>query len=272
MIIISKRDILLLGLLTVATILVLGIIGYRFFLSPESASRLGVKLTAERFLFIAVVVASFITLLFGATLVRSRNVSKEIEKMIEMTGSDDYKPDISLRKLGALGRQISRLYTRINELNRKLALRLGSQAALVSFLVGNMTQPVLVSNVLGQIQYISKGYVERKKINRSELLGTFVENLSSDIVTQSILSKVSTGHSAIDLALEKEKEQLTIHPIFNRNGDVSYLVFDFSHEHFFSREGLFPEVKDTSASRQNRRKGGSLFGGIGSFFRRNGKK
>jgi transcriptional regulator with PAS, ATPase and Fis domain len=199
-------------------------------------------------------------------------VSKEIEKMIELTGSGDYKPDISLRKLGALGRQISRLYIRVNELNRKLALRLTSQASLISFLVGNMTQPVLVCNVLGQIQYISKGYIDRKKANRSELLGTFVEDLSPDIVTQSILSNVSTSHSAVDLTLTREKEQISVHPIYNRDADVSYLVFDFSHEHFFSREGLLPEVKEKSASQQNRRKGGSLFGGIGSFFRRNGKK
>ncbi|ADK83061.1 hypothetical protein [Sediminispirochaeta smaragdinae] len=272
MIIVSKRDILLLGFLTVLTVLVLGVIGYRFFLHPELASQLGFKLTAERFLFIAVVVATILALFYGAALMRSRNVSREIEKMIEHTGSDDYKPEVSLRKLGRLGRQISRLYTRLNELNRKLVLRIGAQSSLIGFLVGNMNQPILITDILGRIQYISKGYVEKKKASRSELLSDFVENLSADIVTQSILSKAANSHAAVDVYLEKEKEQITVHPVYNRDGDVSYLVFDFSHEHFFSREALVPETKDAEGGRQHRPKRDSFFGGIGAIFRRNGKK
>lgn len=272
MIIISKRDILLLGLITVATVLVLGIIGYRFFLHPESVSRLGFKLTGERFLFIAIVVATLIALLYGTTLVRSRSVSRELEKMIELTGSEEYKPEISLRKLGPLGRQISRLYARLSELNRKLALRIGSQSSLVAFLLGNMTQPVLVTDVLGKIQYISKGYIETKKANRSELLGSFVEDLSSDIVTQTILSRASASHAAVDVELVKEKEKARVHPVFNRDGEVSYLVFDFSRDHFFSRESLLSELKEKNGQVQRREKRESLFGGIGSFFRRSGKK
>jgi len=265
MIIISKRDLLMLGLVSTGTVLLLGALGYSFFSNPDIELRLGSKLMAERFLFISLGVAVIFLVLYGATLVRSLNVSREIEKMIERTGSGDYRPEKSLRKLGNFGDQISRLHTRLSEINRKQAMKIASQSLLIGFIAGNMEQPFLICDVIGRIHYISKGYLEKRKVSRSELTGTFVENLSSDIVTQLIVAEVSSSHAAVDVTLEKEKEEITVHPVFNRDGEVSYLVFDFSQERFFSREAFVPERQKQKRTGEQGRLWASPFGGLGAL-------
>lgn len=274
MILVSKRDLLLVAAVTVLTLIFLGIIGYRFFLHPEMARGLGSKLTAERFLFISILVATLMLLLYGGLFLRSMNVSREIERMTRLTGSDDYRPELSLRKMGAFGGQLAGLFTRITEMNRKLSLHIGGQSSLLTFLLGNMNQPVLVTDILGKILYVSKGYVDKKSAVRAELLEGYVENLSADIVTQTILARTSESHSPVSIHLEKEKEDVTVHPVYNRDGVVAYLVFDFSKDTIFLRSALVPEKQDKKAKDTGKsgRVGGAFFGSLSSLFRRGGKR
>ena len=269
MVLVSKRNLLVVAGVTVFTLLFLGIIGYRFFLHPEMAEGLGDKLTAERFLFISILVATLMLILYGALLLRSQNVSREIERMTRLTGSDDYRPEVSLRKMGSFGSLLASLFTRISEMNRKLSLHIGGQSSLLTFLTGNMNQPVLVTDILGKILYVSKGYVEKKEAVRAELLEQYVENLSADIVTQNILAQTSESHSPVNIHLEKEKEDVAVHPVYNRDAVVAYLVFVFRKDTVFIREALVPEEgagKGKDGKGKTPRRGDNLFGGIASFF------
>lgn len=270
MVLISKRDLLFIGFVSVITILLLGFLGFRIFLHTGMSEEFGSKLRAEQFLFISVLVSTLLLVLYGAALRKSRNVSREIERMTRLTGSDDYRPEVSLKKLGSFGTQLAGLYTRISEMNRKLSIHIGGQSTLIGFLLGNMNQPVLVTDIVGKILYVSKGFVEKRSAIRSELLKQYVESLSPDIVTQTILSGVSGGHGPVTIHLEKEKEDVTIHPVFNRDAMVAYLVFDFSKENFFSREALLPEKKAKAGgeNEKGRRRREPLFGGIAALFRR----
>lgn len=268
MILISRRNLVVIFLVTLATVLGLGFLGYHFFLHPELFSRLGTKLSAERFLFISIVVASFLALLYGFALVKSRNVRRELDKMISLSGSDDYNPDISLRKLGGFGRQLSRLYSRLGELNNKRALKIASQSQLIAFLVNSMRHPILVCNILGKVLYVSRGYLENREVSRPDLVDDSVDNLFSGLQSRTVLSRLNESHAPVDITLEKEKLAITVYPVFNKTGTVSYLVYDFGQAGFFNRESLVGDSSKREKMVQNKAGGESLFSSLSGLFRR----
>ena len=130
---IRRTIIFLLLLLCCGAVLFFGIRDYLMIAGSASLSQEELKIRSETVLFLSIVLSVVILLVFGLILLRSRNISRELDKITEMTRYGNFSFEESLRRIGPLGDKIRQLNQRLIELNQMKTLRISSLAAINSF-------------------------------------------------------------------------------------------------------------------------------------------
>lgn len=228
MILISRPVFILFALLAAAAVLAMGIFGYLYFHPGLEVPAIEAKLSGERFLFAAVCVALLLLLIARRLWSSATRVNREIDRIIRSSSHISLAAQLKSERLGPIAGSLSRLYTRIAELNEKQSLKMSAQHSLISFLCSNIEAPLLVTDISGSILYVSTALEKKLDQSRSSLLGTSVETIAPNILVQSILNELPSRRSYAKE--EKQDLSFTVFPIYNRLRQVDYLIFDLRGE------------------------------------------
>ena len=163
MIQIRRTLILLLLLLCCGAVLFFGIRDYLMIAGSASLPPEELKIRSETVLFLSIAFSVGILLLFGLILLRSRNISRELDKIFEMTRYGNFSFEESLRRIGPLGDKVRQLNQRLTELNEMKSLRISSLAAINAFLLNNTRLALLVTDITGKILKLSPRCLEKLK-------------------------------------------------------------------------------------------------------------
>ncbi len=218
MILIPRIKFFILNLVSAAGILLMGIMGY-VYVSPSSKSR------GETFFFVSLLITSLVFIMFLRALAKSRNISKEMDRLIHLSSIGGFTPGTSLKRLGKLGKQIDSLYYHLSTMNKKRALKITAQSTLIDFLATNSAIPLAVTDPTGEILYTSRVFLEKSSTSRTEITGKNISAVFPEIDMQTITGDIGTSHTFTEYS--EGKETVEIYPVTSKYGEISYLIFVF---------------------------------------------
>lgn len=243
---IRRTLILLLLLLCCGAVLFFGIRDYLMLGRSASLSPEELKIRSETVLFLSIVFSVVILLVFGLILLRSRNISRELDKITEMTRYGNFSFEESLRRIGPLGDKIRQLNQRLTELNEMKTLRISSLAAINAFLLNNIRLALLITDITGKISSLSPRCPEKLKIESGEAVGKHITEVLPELDFQAAITRLERLHT--ELVLSDLKDSPTLYPVFNRKNELSNIVCILGKEEIVTKISKYAEdrVKQTS--------------------------
>jgi len=218
----------------VNTIIILGVPAFGFigyiYIAPFNKS------SGETFLFGSVIFAITLCVVFYLSLKKSKNVSNEIDKLIHLSSIGGFTPGSSLKRLGKLGDQINHLYYYLNQMNIKRSLKISAQTTLIDFITTNTILPLIITDPLGKILYVSKAFIDKKNMLKSECIANTITSILPDLDMQTLIGKLSATHTYTEY--HEIKETIEIYPITNKYSEIAYLVYIFGKHmiHFLEKK------------------------------------
>lgn len=231
MFLISKFRIYLLYIFAVLAFLFIGIHGYLTFSNVQTSEFLSLKYFAENFVYYIIILLIVLTIVFISTLVKSKNIFKELEKVIELSKQGKYSSGLQLKKLGRLGSKIIEINTHLNKLNEMKSLKISSMSNIVNFLLDKAETPMLLLDAQGMIIKSSRNLVEQMEINEKDLINKYAENIFDKFNYSTVLvelrkSKYITIQSPLMIdSFEKPIDvNIVAFPIMNYQNELSNCI------------------------------------------------
>jgi PAS domain-containing protein len=244
---IRRTLILFLLLLCCGAVLFFGIRDYLMIGRSASLSPEELKIRSETILFLSIIFSVVILLLFGWILLRSRNISRELDKIIEMTRYGNFSFEESLRRIGPLGDKIRQLNQRLTELNEMKTLRISALAAINAFLLNNTRLAMLITDITGKISGLSARCLEKLKIEPGAAVGKHITEILPELDFQSLISTLEKQHT--ELVLSDLKDSPTLYPVFNRKNELSNIICILGKEEIVTKISKYAEVRVKQTAR-----------------------
>ena len=234
------RFLLILGavvsILSVALLGLFGFSGYAQYAGTAGSglvsATLQAKLTAEWFLFAAIVAILLLALIIGRIAFVRRKVSAELQRIRSMSSYISLSTQLSSKHLYELSEPLSALFERVSTINEKQSLKMSAQHALISFLCANINAPLLITDVTGKILHVSIRYEENSKTDRSKLLDKNVESLIPNLFIHEVISNIQFKQKY--KKQQKEDQPFHAYPIYNRASQITYLLFEIGSDSDFT--------------------------------------
>ncbi len=231
MFLITKLRIFLLYLFAFLAIAFIGVYGYLLFIKFNTDGSLTLKYFAENFLYLVAVLLIVLSAIFIAALLKSRNVYRELNKIIELSRQGKYSSGLQLKKLGQLGEKIIEIHRKLNELNEMKTLKISSLSNMLNLLLDKIDLPVFVLDAQGMITKVSQHLVEQMDVSEKELLNQYAENVFDEFSFTPVLQELrKSKYVALQspLSLDSFEEpipvNLVIFPIVNYKNEISNCV------------------------------------------------
>lgn len=224
MIFIPRFLLLLFALISGGAITLLGLAGYFTFSQQTFYTALQAKLTAEWFLFGALLSLLLLGLIIARIIVVRRRVSHELERIQTMSSYISLSSQLNSKRLYELGPPLAELFKRVTSINEKQSLKMSAQHALSSFLCANIDAALLVSDSTGKIVHVSIRYEEEHKTERAKLLDKNIENLIPNLFMHEVIANIEKQQT-----YKKEKKDdlsFQVYPIYNHSAQITYFIFD----------------------------------------------
>lgn len=231
MFLITKVRIFLLYVFEILAIVFIGIYGYIFFSNFTTGDALTLKYFAENFLYFVIILLAALTGIFIATLVKSRNIYRELDKIIELSRQGKYSSGLQLKKMGQLGEKIIEIHRKLNELNEMKTLKISSLSNMLNLLLDKIDLPVFVLDAQGMITKVSQHLVEQMDVGEKELLNQYAENVFDEFSFTPVLQELRKSKYMVlqsPLSLDSLEEpisvNLVIYPVVNYKNEISNCV------------------------------------------------
>jgi hypothetical protein len=135
MLLVKKIHLYVIFFIVFLIILGFGINGYLVFSRLEPGPGLSAKFQAENFIYLIILATLILICLLIYLQLRSRNVFKELDKIIELSKVGSYSVGDHSRKLGDLGRKIDEINSRLEILNEMKSLKISTLYNLNNFII-----------------------------------------------------------------------------------------------------------------------------------------
>ena len=233
MIFIPRKLFVLYIFLSLGILLAVGISAYLVFIPNIQHPPLQQKITAEWFLY-GTIVGTAILILLAVRIVRIRvRIRKELARIRSMSTYVSLSSQLNSRRLHELGPLLKDLFIQVSKINERQSLKMSAQNALLDFLVTTLHAPVAVTDLFGRILYLSSDFEKKMDGDRDQLLGSSIEKLISNVYMQTIVSNLRSR----TFYKKEQNEDLSfnVFPIYNRDREPMYLVFDLRTSSDFSK-------------------------------------
>ena len=227
MIVVKRSVMLLFGVLVTVAILFVGVYGYHLIASgfgssttPQVAS--AAKTTAETVLFSAVVITCVVVLALAAILARSLYLTRELDKIAQMSRHQDFSPEASLRKLGPIGDRLNAVYHNANAISESKSRKISALSELNSFLVINQQTPLLVTDLTGKIIHASRSFEEKAGLSRNEVIDADAGVVLGGIAWNEVETELLRLRTPV--ARKTKIGEITFYPVEDRAGEIAYVV------------------------------------------------
>jgi PAS domain-containing protein len=238
---------ILLLLMSCAGVLFFGIRDYLLITGSASLSQEELKIHGETVLYLAIVFTVAILLAFSIVLLRSRNISRELDKISDMTRYGNFSIQGSLGRIGPLGDKILQLNQRLTELNEMKSLRISSLASINAFLLNNSRLALLVTDITGKITSASTRCLEKLRKGTGEVVGRHIGEVLPELDFQSSIARIEKQPG--ELELSELKESPTLYPIFNSRNELSNVICVLGKEEIVTKISKLAEELSTPTSR-----------------------
>ncbi|MBU1078625.1 MAG: hypothetical protein KKH98_15105 [Spirochaetes bacterium] len=224
------------SLLSLSLILLclLGIWGYHNFQTLNTDNNSVIKYYAEHILYISILCIIILSLSFISVRIKSRNIIKELDKIIELSKYGPLTVSTFLKKLGTLGHKIDQLFFELNSLNEKKSLKISSLSGLNDFLIDNIDLLLLVTNARGKITNCSKKILTKYKLEKSLIIDKFLNELFEKINLDGLIIEMEKNQKYISNKKQKVTFKTSpveissmLYPVFNLNRELSYIICIF---------------------------------------------
>lgn len=237
MIMIKKSNLKLLILSHFFSVIILCIVGCYFIYSTDLTIMENRKFVAEILIFLSIITT---TVNIGIVIFSNRNNIKlynELDKLATFCRTHDIREGANqLRQLDKLGKKMNLIFDLINETGEKRKQKLASMYQIIDYLMINSDKNILITNVIGDIQFCSHKFSTVTKID-SDLIRTYRISDLLEISINQILSDFERKKTT-DIALKnqilkfddtsKKIKEVHILPIFDSDNIVSNMIFLFN--------------------------------------------
>lgn len=231
MFLITKVRIFLLYVFAILAIAFIGIYGYIFFSNFTTGDALTLKYFAENFLYFVIILMAALTGIFIATLVKSRNIYRELDKIIELSRQGKYSSGMQLKKLGRLGEKIIEINRKLNDLNEMKSLKISSLSDMLNFILEKVDVPLFILDAQGMITKASQFLLEQMDVSEKNLVNKYAENLFDTFTFTSVLQELRKSKYVVvqsPLLLDSFDEpvdvNLIVFPVMNYKNEISNCV------------------------------------------------
>lgn len=231
MLLIKRLHIYFIFIISCGLILFLGINGYLTLAGISASDNLSLKYLAENFLFMSFIFIIVLVIFFLFIIFKSRNVIKELDKIIELSQQGDYSPSRHLEKLGILGMKISDLNAQISALNDMKSLKISSISNLNDFLLNKIDAKLFITDVSGQVVKVSKSFLDSFNIEKKNIIdknvGDLVENLNIHSLGDELRSRKSVllrGGIRLKNDNFENNKYFIFYPISNMKNQLANIV------------------------------------------------
>jgi PAS domain-containing protein len=222
MIQIRRYLLVLLLAVTCGFLLLVGARGYLLLRGGAGAAGEELRLEGENLLFLAIVLAVALAVFVTSLVLRSRNITRELDKIVDVARYGGSAFDESLRRLGPVGERIRSLNERLADLSEKKSLRISSMAAINGFLLNNIRLSVLITDITGKITAVSPRAAEKLGEERSAIVGRYIKEVVPDVDFQAVASRLEKEH--VEVGGSRDRETVTYYPVLNRSNELSNVI------------------------------------------------
>ena len=237
MIMIKKSNLKLLILSHFFSVIILCVVGCYFIYSTDLTVMENRKFAAEILIFLSIITT---TVNIGIVIFSNRNNIKlynELDKLATFCRTHDIREGANqLRQLDKLGKKMNLIFDLINETGEKRKQKLASMYQIIDYLMTNSDKNILITNVIGDIQFCSHKFSTVTKID-SDLIRTYRISDLLEISINRILSDFERKKTT-DITLKnqilkfddtsKKIKEVHILPIFDSDNIVSNMIFLFN--------------------------------------------
>jgi len=242
MYLISKNRIYGIFIFAVVIVVAFGVYSYLAITGIDFQDSLSLKYFAENFLFYVIIILVAVTLIFVNTLIKSKNILRELDKVIELSRYGKYSSGDQLRKLGELGVKIIDINSQLNSLNEMKSLKISSLSNVINLLLEKSEQHVMLLDALGQVNKISQKLLSDLGLEEKDILNKYAANILdnfnySNVITELKKSKYLLFKSPLILEtiVEPVEVNVVVYSVLNHNNDISSCVCYFEDDATFKR-------------------------------------
>lgn len=227
MILLRVRDFWLLVLLALVCILAMGIYGWVELQPSDEAGRIidsaAAKKLGEDLLFLGIVLMFALLAIGLVTGIRTRRNRRKAESLLARGQWMKAGPEKWRSLLGDLGESFYRMNRDLLETNARRGIKIQGLSTLVAFLVQNFDEPILVTNALGEIVYVSAEYLDKSDRNRTEILQQNIEERLEGVRLTHLLSEFQKSPTSCEI--QTEGRRYTVYAIRDSRSETVYLIF-----------------------------------------------
>lgn len=253
MVILRKYLIHLFGILSVVSVLFLGVYAFLQLNTGGglSAQRSGeLKEIREGILYISIILAllqtgSFLLILTAAGKTRRRAENLMQRKLWLSAGGDGWQ-----KVLGELGESFYEMNSQLLQTNEARGIKIQAMNRLTEFLVQNHGQPLCITNIKGEILYASPSFLEKTGTGRSRLINSFISQEFPGIRPGHIVTSFQKDHS--EYSAESENGNFSVYPVRDHRQEITYLVFTSGNRNYNAPKS----ENNTSTSKQTLKSSG----------------
>ena len=222
MLLIRRSAAVILMLLAVFSIIITAVLAYRLSGAvPESQE---LRFRAEQMLFAGIIAACINAAAFGLLLVRSRNISKELDRIGRQAALNPEAAPESLLRLGETGEKLKDLFIRTEEVSEKRGLKISALNSLTDFLCRRSSEAILILDVEGIVVHAGGGYLEKFGLNRGDIIDQPFRLLKGGLTINTVLTRLEQRHLPIET--ESGSGICRWIPVFNKNNAISYIAVE----------------------------------------------
>lgn len=222
MLIIRKTVLIIISAAAASATVFTTVSAYNRLINSETMTSADLKFLAEQYLFIGILLTLIITTALLLLIFRSRNINNELDKLIRQDKLNPAGTKTGLLRLGSIGVKLNLLYKQIDEVSEMRGLKISALSNAAEFLSLNVEQPMIIIDVTGRIIQVSRGYLDKSGMSRSEIVDADISSVINGIQIKSVLSRL-------------EKKRLPAHfntagagykwiPLHNKNNEISYIA------------------------------------------------
>jgi hypothetical protein len=222
MIIIRRRQLVLLAVIVGMTFLAFGLYGY-YLASRLTDGGEAVVLVGEKLLFAGITASLGTAFAIFMILFLATDLERRMDRLIDQGKTRDIVPGRDFVGLGPLGNKLTALFNLLGKLNEQKTRKISAMQALAAFLVRNMDVHALVTDIKGIIHYVSDDLLDEWELKRQDNINIsvteIVEGLDiSHLAARLIKTRIPVEDSA-------RKTQYSCFPIMDKTDEVAYMAF-----------------------------------------------
>lgn len=240
MYLISKLRIYSIYLFTLIVFIGYAVYSYIALTNISSEEVLSIRFFAENFLYFTLILIIIMTFVFLSTILKSRNIFKELDKVIELSRQGKYLSGNQLKKLGILGEKVIEINSQLNSLNEMKSLKISSLSNVINLLLEKSKLNIMLLDAQGQISKVSDQLLAELQIADKDIIGQYAENILENFSYSNVINELKKTKFValksplnLDVMGQPADVNVVIYPILNYRNDVSGCVCVFETEEDF---------------------------------------